>query len=128
MPRAKKARASSPKKPRTRRPSTHGGSRAGAGRKPAKLPDDVIKRLGAPPDDPKKMRPWVAKLLAEVQWGVINGTINSDLAANLRAGAGSIARVLPAERVAPADDEDDDEAGFDPELEDASEDDGLRVG
>lgn len=73
------------------------------------------------------MRTWVAKLLAEVQWGVINGTIGSDLAANLRAGAGSIARVLPAERVVVEDDEDDDEEGDGPELEEASEDDGLRV-
>lgn len=109
----------------------HGGARAGAGRPRDKLPAAVIKRLGAPPSTPNELRTWNAKLLAEVQWLSIKGEIGTELAATLRANAGSIDRALPpAEAHDPDafDDDDEDEDDDGPELTEGRGGAPLRVG
>jgi hypothetical protein len=92
----KKRRTASPKrKPAPKKKPGRGGARDGAGRPRDKLPPGVIKRLGPPPSTPNELRTWNAKLLAEVQWLSIKGEIGTELAATLRANAGSIDRALP---------------------------------
>lgn len=96
------------KKPAKKR----GGARPGAGRKPPKLPKEVLERLGPPPiaQGTKALREWNGKLLAEVQWLSLNGGISADLAASVRANAGSLDRALPElPRVVDDDDDDDEE-------------------
>lgn len=86
----------------------HGGARSGAGKPRDKLPKVVIDRLGPPPKTANELRTWNAKLLAEVQWLSVQGLIGTELAATLRANAGSIDRALPVDpRPSDQDDEDD---------------------
>ncbi len=128
-------RAKTPPKKRAKSaPKPRGGKREGAGRPRDRLPDEVITRLGPPPATPKELRTWNARLLAEVQWLSLKGEIGTELAASIRANAGSLDRALPETPVAPSgssDDEDDEEEDDGPELETnaaSAPADGLRVG
>lgn len=130
MPRAAKKqptkRATS--KARAKASRTNG---AKGGRKPDKLPAVVLKRIGQPPDDAAGLRTWNAKLLAEIQWLAINGKIQPELAASIRANAGALERVLPpAPPPRPRDDDDDDPDDGEvsgAELEDSTPDGSLRI-
>jgi len=103
----------------------HGGKRTGAGRKRDKLPDELLARVGAPPQDPKAMRTWALKLLSETGWAVLTGTISVGLAASVRAFVGSLDRLLPEppRATAPDDEDEDTDERAGPELE-ADDDDG----
>ena len=120
----------SPKRAKTAaRKASHGGRRAGAGRKREKLPADVIARLGECPEDPNGIRVWNARLLGEVQILSMKGLIGTDLAASLRANAGAIDRALPPAKLqADDEDEDDDEENDGPEPVETPSDGGIRVG
>lgn len=61
-----------PKKAK-RKKNGHGGLRDGAGRPPAKLPKQLLARLGPMPDDVLKQDAWWAKLIAILQWGDLTG-------------------------------------------------------
>lgn len=51
----------------------HGGKREGAGRKPERLPDELLTKLGEPPEDPLAKTAWWNRLIEILQWGVIQG-------------------------------------------------------
>lgn len=105
---------------------------AKGGRPRDKLPADVIERLKALPRvTPKEIRLWNATLLVEVQTLNLEGKISNELAASLRANAGSIDRALPAEPPPkPLDDDDEDpDEDHGADLDDtAAAGGGLRVG
>jgi hypothetical protein len=107
----------------------HGGARRGAGRPAARLPADVLARLGPPPSEPTKLRAWNAQLAAAVLWLGARGEIGPSLEARLRAGVGSVIKSLPA--VVRGDDEHseddaDDLESHGPELTAGSDDEPLH--
>ncbi len=131
----KPAKSPSKKRAKPVSKSKRGGKRDGAGRPRDRLPEDVITRLGPPPQTAKELRTWNARLLAEVQWLSLKGEIGTELAASIRANAGSLDRALPETPATPTsgsgDDDDDDDEEDGPELEAnaaTAPADGLRVG
>lgn len=74
----------------------HGGKRAGAGRKRAALPPEVVERVGSPPtDSPLKMARWWSRLLAEVGWLLIQGKAPATLVRDVRALVATGAKIVP---------------------------------
>lgn len=108
-------RAARPPKPPAAAAPKRGGARAGAGRKREKLPADVLVKLGPPPIEggTKAVREWNGKLLALLQWESLNGRVSADLAASIRANAGSLDRALPELPRSPVGGDDDEDADDD---------------
>src|SRR5688572_17163607 len=72
------------------------GPKLGRGRPPAKLPDEVIQRIGPrPTDDPVAAAKWVSKLLLELAWLECCGLAPQKLGERVRATAGAIIRAMP---------------------------------
>lgn len=90
--RGKKRRASSPAKK-----NSHGGKRDGAGRKQEKMPDDLLKELGNPPEDPLLKRQWWNRLLEVLQYGVLKGKPWLTMLREARANALAAAKLVPEE-------------------------------
>lgn len=77
--------SSASKKSRTSRPAAKakgqhggpransGGARAGAGRKQARLPSEVLARIGEVPTDPLVLQEWYTRAISVVQWEVMQG-------------------------------------------------------
>lgn len=77
--------SSASNKSRTSRPATKskgqhggpransGGARAGAGRKQARLPSEVLARIGEVPTDPLVLQEWYTRAISVVQWEVMQG-------------------------------------------------------
>lgn len=121
MPRG---RSKSPAKKRAARANGKLG-----GRPRDKLPAKVLADLGAPPEKPRELRVWNARVLAEVLLLNMRGEVTNELAASIRAGCGAIGRALPVERPGDPDEDDDDQDDDGPELEEVAGDGGgLRVG
>lgn len=89
---------------------------AKGGRKRDKLPADVLAILDAMPRTTVgEIQLWNARTLVEIQRLNMHGKISNDLAASLRAGAGSIDRALP--RSSGHGDQDDEEHEDDDEAD-----------
>lgn len=83
-------------------PDDENTPKRGRGRPPARLPDEVIARVGPPPIDPVTGRPdpiraaqWVNHLLLELAWLECRGLAPSTLGQRVRATAGAIIRAMP---------------------------------
>jgi hypothetical protein len=71
------------------------GKRRG-GRPVARLPQDVIDRLGPPPtDDPLAGARWLSSLLLELIWLECQGQAPDALGQRIRATAGAAVRAMP---------------------------------
>lgn len=82
----------------------HGGSRPGSGRPRAALPPDSIARLGPPPaDSPLLAIRWINALLYELVWLRARGLCSTELAAELRAIAATIGKLVPEDLRADVD-------------------------
>lgn len=117
-----KRRASSPAKR-----NGHGGKRPGAGRKQEKMPDDLLKELGEPPEDPLDKRQWWNRLLEVLQYGVLKGKPWVTMLRDARANAIAAAKLVPEEIKARAakileDDDRDIESDASPQVTKRKED------
>jgi hypothetical protein len=65
------------------------------GRPPARLPPEVIERLGPVPHTPKELRLWLTRASAELWTLEAGGEIAGALAYRLRSGLQVIDRVMP---------------------------------
>lgn len=82
----------------------HGGARRGAGRKRAKLPDDVIDKIGPPPtDSPLKMARWWQSAGAHLSYLLLQGAVPTKLVDRFRAQAATYIKALPADILHEAD-------------------------
>lgn len=89
MARAKKARKT--------RARGWGGKRAGAGRKRERLPEDLLKELGDPPEDVLLKTQWWNRLLEVLQYGVLKGKPWVTMLRDARANALVASKLVPEE-------------------------------
>jgi hypothetical protein len=75
----------------------HGGARAGAGRKQERLPEDLLKDLGEPPEDVLKKTEWWNRLLEILQYGVLRGKPWVTMLRDARANAIAASKLVPEE-------------------------------
>lgn len=109
-PPARKARKASPSPPAPVK-GTWGGARAnsggprpGSGRRRAELPPESIARLGPPPvDSPLQAIRWLNALLYELVWLRARGKVGTEIAAELRALAATIGKLVPEDLRADVD-------------------------
>ena len=73
------------------------------GRPRAKLPEDLLARIGPPPADPIQAGRWVSRLMLELLWLEARGEAPAKLAERLKSIAGAAIRALPAEAAAELD-------------------------
>ena len=108
---AKRAPKSAAKAPSPKVKGTWGGARAnsggprpGSGRPRAALPRESLDRLGPPPvDSPLRAIRWVNALLYELLWLRARGACSSELAAELRAIAATVGKLVPEDLRADVD-------------------------
>lgn len=78
------------------RPITHGGARAGAGRKRNVLPPDVLQRIGAPPTSkPLQLARWYSALLSELVHLFVTTGKYVEMLREVKGAAGAMGRVMP---------------------------------
>lgn len=109
-----------------------GGARVGAGRKRDRIPEKVVKALGAVPEDPKLLDTWVRRALGELVALQMRGEVSVDLAASIRTTLGLMHRAKGP--TAPSgddpdepDDDDDDTEASGPDLTEVASDGSLRI-
>lgn len=96
--------AKRPRKPRSARPAraaaTARENGAKGGRPRNRLPQDLLDRIGPPPDSPLQLARWASSLLAQVAWLQFQGKVADGLAATVRATVGAITRAQPTDIMA----------------------------
>lgn len=75
----------------------HGGKRGGAGRKQERLPEELLEKLGAPPEDPLEKTAWWNRLIEILQYGVLKGKPWVTMLRDARANAIAVAKLVPEE-------------------------------
>ncbi len=118
----KKARAKPPAKKKS-----HGGTRAGAGRKRDRLPKKLLDAIGEVPKTAAAFEDWRMTALATLFTAQAAGDVGSELAASLRATLGEMRRNAPAGPAPGDEDEDDDDDDDGPELKEVGSDGSLRL-
>lgn len=73
------------------------------GRPRSKLPQEVLDRLGPPPEGALARSHWSSRLLAETAWLSLRGEVNREVASEVRAFVGAIQRAQPMDVAAELD-------------------------